>query len=505
MQKIIIASLIIIAFSLIHFSELSARQNDDLLYRKVRVTLVPGLSTNGINASQYNAKYSLNIIAGYHGGLEGYEVGIVNINRKFARGFQFGGLNLTGGDMAGFQLASLVNYAGHDLSGLQLAGFANYAGSELGGLHLAGFANYAGTELNGLQLAGFMNYAGTSLDGLQAAGFLNYGRNGISGLHAAGFANLTGGNISGLQASGFATIAGGSIEGLQAAGFAVIARENSEGLHLSGFGNIAGGQMEGFYVSGFANITGRSFEGFAVTGFGNISSRSMEGIMIAGGLNAAPRSAEGVMVAGILNYTERFEGVQIAGVANLARTAEGVQIGVLNYAREFEGVPVGIISYYGNGRKNIDIWATDGGFTHLGIKLGTTNIYNMISAGYNPTITDRDVWALGWTFGVYETLDEAWGNPRLSNYFHHSDFSVYHINDGEWTDEMNTRFTYRYMVGRELNRGLSIYGGPSLNLQISEVAGSSDYTWYSIVDATRKGREIRAWIGFSLGFQIFGH
>lgn len=505
MQKIIIASLIIIAFSQIHISELSARQNDDLLYRKVRVTLVPGLSTNGINASQYNAKYSLNIIAGYHGGLEGYEVGIVNINRKFARGFQFGGLNLTGGDMAGFQLASLVNYAGHDLSGLQLAGFANYAGSELGGLQLAGFANYAGTELSGLQMAGFMNYAGTSLDGLQAAGFLNYGRNGISGLHAAGFANITGGNISGLQAAGFATIAGGSIEGLQAAGFAVIARENSEGLHLSGFGNIAGGQMEGFYVSGFANITGRSFEGFAVTGFGNISSHSMEGIMIAGGLNAAPRSAEGVMVAGILNYTKRFEGVQIAGVANLARTAEGVQIGVLNYAREFEGVPVGIISYYGNGRKNIDIWATDGGFTHLGIKLGTTNIYNMISAGYNPTITDRDVWALGWTFGVYETLDKAWGNPRLSNYFHHSDFSVYHINDGEWTDEMNTRFTYRYMIGRELNRGLSIYGGPSLNLQISEVAGSSDYTWYSIVDATRKGREIRAWIGFSLGFQVFGH
>jgi hypothetical protein len=505
MQKIIITSLIIIAFSLILTSELTARQNDDLLYRKVRITLVPGLSTNGINASQYNARYSLNIIAGYHGGLEGYEVGLVNINRKFARGFQFGGLNLTGGGMAGLQFASLANYAAHDISGLQLAGFANFAGAELSGLQLAGFANYAGTELSGLQLAGFMNYAGTSLDGLQAAGFLNYGQNGINGLHAAGFANLTGGNISGLQAAGFATIAGGSISGLQAAGFAVIAREHSEGFQLSGFGNIAGGQMEGFYVSGFANITGRSFEGFAITGFGNISSHSMEGIMIAGGLNAAPRSAEGVMVAGLLNYTEHFEGIQIAGVANLARKAEGVQIGLLNYARDFEGVPVGLISYYGNGRKNIDVWATDGGFTHLGLKLGTRHVYNMISAGYNPTITDRDVWTLGWTFGVYETLDEAWGNPRLRNYFHHSDFSVYHINDGEWTDEMNTRFTYRYMLGRELNRGLSIYGGPSLNLQISKVEGSSDYTWYSIVDGTRKGRDIRAWIGFSVGFQVFGH
>ena len=504
MQKIIIASLIILV-SFIHTSELAARQNDDLLYRKVRVTLVPGLSTNGINASQYNAKYSLNFIAGYHGGLEGYEVGLVNINRKFARGFQFGGLNLTGGEMAGLQLAALLNYAEHNISGLQLSGFANYAGAELGGLQLSGFANYAGTELSGLQAAGFMNYAGTSLNGLQAAGFLNYGHSNISGLQAAGFANITSGNISGLQASGFANIAGGSIEGLQAAGFAVIARENSEGLHMSGFANIAGGQMEGMFLSGFSNITGGSLEGIAITGFANISARSLEGVMISGALNVAPRSAEGVMITGGLNYSDTMEGVQIAGLANIVRKAEGVQIGVLNYAREFEGVPVGIISYYGNGRKNIDVWATDGGFTHLGLKLGTRHVYNMISAGYNPMITDRDVWALGWTFGVYETLDEAWGNPRLRNYFHHSDFSVYHINDGEWTDEMNTRFTYRYMVGRELNRGLSIYGGPSLNLQISKVEGSSDYTWYSIVDATRKGRDIRAWIGFSVGFQVFGH
>ncbi|MCA1802988.1 MAG: hypothetical protein LC662_11055 [Rhodothermaceae bacterium] len=493
MPKIIIISLIIFAFTLIYTPDLTARQNDDLLYRKVRVTLVPGLSTNGINASQYNAKYSLNIIAGYHGGLEGYEVGIVNINRKFARGFQFGGLNLTGGDMAGLQIASLVNHAEHDISGLQLSGFANFAGAELGGLQLSGFANYAGTELSGLQAAGFMNYAGTNLDGLQAAGFMNY-----AGIN-------TSGNISGLQASGFANIAGGSIEGLQAAGFAVIARKNSEGLQMSGFANIAGGQMEGVFLSGFSNITGSSFEGIAITGSANISARTMEGVMISGALNVAPRSAEGVMITGGLNYSDTMEGVQIAGLANIARKAEGVQIGFLNYAREFEGVPVGIISYYGNGRKNIDIWVTDGGFTHLGLKLGTRHIYNMVSAGYNPTITDRDVWALGWTFGVYDTLDEAWGNPRLSNYFHHSDFSVYHINDGEWTDEMNTRFTYRYMLGRELNRGFSIYGGPSLNLQISEVDGSSDYTWYSIVDGTRKGREIRAWIGFSLGFQVFGH
>ncbi|MFU8861926.1 MAG: hypothetical protein ACNA8K_16060 [Cyclonatronaceae bacterium] len=113
MQKIIITSLIIIAFSLIQISELTARQNDDLLYRKVRVTLVPGLSTNGINAYQHDAKYSLNIIAGYHGGLEGYEVGLVNINRKFARGFQLGGL----------QLAGFANYAGTELSGLQAAGW----------------------------------------------------------------------------------------------------------------------------------------------------------------------------------------------------------------------------------------------------------------------------------------------------------------------------------------------------------------------------------------------
>ncbi|TVQ15872.1 MAG: hypothetical protein EA364_00995, partial [Balneolaceae bacterium] len=361
------------------------------------------------------------------------------------------------------------------------------------------------SSISGLQAAGFANISGGDISGLQASGFANIAGGSSSGLQAAGFANIAAGSISGLQAAGFANIAGGSVSGLQAAGFANIAREKSEGLHLSGFANIAGSGMEGFYISGFANITDGSFEGFAVSGFANISSQTMEGIMIAGALNAVPRSAEGIMISGFMNYSDTFEGIQIAGFANLARKAEGVQIGVLNYAREFDGVPVGLISYYGNGRKNIDVWATDGGFTHLGLKLGTRHVYNMISAGYNPLITDRDVWALGWTFGVYETLDVAWENPRLHNYFHHSDFSIYHINDGEWTDELNTRFTYRYMIGRELNRGFSIYGGPTFNLQFSKVEGNSDYTWYSIIDATRKGRDIRAWIGFSLGFQVFAH
>lgn len=200
-----------------------------------------------------------------------------------------------------------------------------------------------------------------------------------------------------------------------------------------------------------------------------------------------------------------MEGIQIAGLANIANRAEGVQIGLINYARHFEGMPIGLISYYENGRKNIDIWITETGFSHVGLKLGTRQVYNMVSFGYNPFISSRDVWSVGWSIGSYKTLDDAWNNPKLTSYFSHADFSIQKIQDNRWSHTLNNLYSYRYMLGKDFTNGFSVYAGPTLNLLVTRQEGYEVYVPYTIFEGTRKGRDYSFWIGFTAGLQLFGH
>lgn len=436
-------SLCVLIFLLILTSTSSIAQSqsdseNDLIYRKFRVTLVPGLSSNGIDAPRYNAKYSLNLLTGYHGGLDGYELGLVNINRYFSRGTQIGLLNASGGELSGIQLSAFGNLSAGSQSGIQISGMGNISGSSMQGIQLAGFGNVSSSNMQGIQIAGLMNIAG---------------------------------DMQGMQFSGIGNISGNDLQGVQFAGIFNLASDESHGLLFSGITNISGRKTRGVIMSGITNIS---------------------------------REFQGIGGAGILNLNQDFQGIQFAGIANIAEQGEGVQIGLINYAREFEGVPVGLISYYGNGRKNLDLWFTDGGFTHLGLTLGTTPVYNKLSIGFNPLIANRDVWSLSWSIGSYRTLDEAWNRPNLRDYFSTHDFTFQRIFDGSWSDTPNAILSYKYLLGRNLTPKTALYVGPSVNLQISKQADNSDYTWYSISEGKRAGRDIRFWIGFTAGVRIFG-
>lgn len=424
--------------SSVSFAQIQSDAEDDLLYRKYRVTLLPGLSSNGIDAPRYSAKYSLNILAGYHGALDGYELGLININRYFSRGIQIGLLNASGGEMSGIQLSAFGNVSADMQSGLQISGMGNISGSSMEGLQFAGFGNISSADMQGIQVAGMMNIAG---------------------------------EMQGLQFAGIGNLSGGDIQGIQFAGIFNLAAENSQGLLFSGITNISGTTLQGVAMSGITNIS---------------------------------REFQGVGGAGILNVSEEFQGVQFAGIANIADRGEGIQIGLVNVARHFEGVPVGLISYYGNGRKNLDLWFSDGGFTHLGLTLGTIPVYNKLSIGFNPFIADRDVWSLSWSIGSYRTLDEAWNRPGLNDYFSTHDFTFQRIFDGGWSSTPNAILSYKYLLGKNITPKTALYLGPAVNLQVSKQVRSSDYTWYSIAEGNRAGRDIRFWIGFTAGVRIFG-
>jgi hypothetical protein len=430
-----------------------AQQSSDLKYRKYRVSLVPGISSNGINAPEYSAKYSLNLIAGYNGGLEGFEIGPININKHFSRGVQIGVYNGTDGDMSGLHFGGLVNWSGSHMSGLQFAGLVNGSGGEMKGLQFAGIANISGSSISGIQMAGIANVANGPLQGIQFAGITNVSQYDIQGIQMSGIANVAGSNVQGIQ--------------------------------MAGITNVNNGLAQGVIISGIANI----------------SMDEGQGIFYAGGLNYS-RMMQGVAISGVANVTGHMQGIQAAGLFNVADMGQGIQIGLFNYARDFEGVPVGLVSLYGNGRKNIDVWASDGGFTHIGFKTGTQSIYNMISIGYNPTITDRDVWALGWTIGAHRTLEEVWENDRYTGYFLNQDFSIQHIQDGGYNEGLNHIYSYRHLMGKHFNDRFSMYAGTTINMMVSKNANNDDYTWYSIHDMTRKGRDYKFWVGFTLGIQL---
>lgn len=451
-------NLLLFAFLLILVfpASLFSQDRDELDYRPVRVTLVPGLSTNGLEAPNYTAKYSLNILVGYHGGLNGYELGLVNINRRYASGMQAGLLNITGGEQNGIQLSS----------------FGNLTYRNANGIHISGLANITGGMASGFQLGGAVNMSRESMQGITISGLTNASQGSLRGLQFTGGANYAGGNAQGMQ--------------------------------FAGIGNISLGNMQGMQVAGLFNAGTLNMEGIAISGVTNVTTGPSSGMMITGGVNIS-RDASGILLAGIMNTGRSLSGIQLAGTANISDRAEGIQIGLINIAREFEGVPIGVLSIYGNGRKNIDTWTNETGFTHVGLKFGTTEVYNMISVGYNTFIDDRDIWSLGWSIGYYRTLDEAWDRPNLDDYFSIHDFTYQNIQDGEWSAKLNNQISYRYLLGKQISDQFSIYAGPTLNLLISREENNDDYTLYNITSSNRSGVDYRFWAGITAGVQLFKH
>jgi len=355
-------------------------------------------------------------------------------------------LNILGGYHGalenGFELGGLVNANKYYTHGVQIAGLANYSNSETAGIQLAGIGSFSRGQMQGIQLSGVGNWSVKEMQGIQVSGAFN--------------------------------LAGSSTQGLIFTGGINLARKDMQGLFGAGIANISGGAIEGLLFSGITNLAKSSMQGIAASGLFNYS-----------------KSFEGITVSSV-NVSRELSGMQVGG-ANFAKEASGIQIGLINYAKSFQGLPVGLISYYNNGRTNIDTWTSETGFTNIGLKLGTNEIYNMISVGYNPLLS-RDVWQVGWSIG------------RLHQYTHHylyTDFSYFKINESSWTKDLNSILKYRLLFGKELMKGLKIYGGPTFNMLISKVPESSDYTFYRLIDFGAKGRDYIFWIGFSTGIELF--
>ncbi len=242
----------------------------DSTVRAFQFTFITPLGTNGVEAANKTNTFSINLLAGYNGGLKGVELG-------------------------GF-----VNILKGSMDGVQLAGYSNVNLSTGKGFQGAGFLNYNHREFNGAQISGCTNIALATSSGFQGSGF----------------ANVVKGSFEGAQISGFANVVTDSIVGFQGAGVVNYAKRNTRG-QLAGFANFNFSDIHGAQLSGCCNMN-----------VGNCT-----GAQVAGVVNINVGAIRGAQVAGLLNYTKRLSGLQL-GIFNYVDSIEsGMAIGVLSFVR----------------------------------------------------------------------------------------------------------------------------------------------------------------------------
>ncbi|MGN6416968.1 MAG: LA_2272 family surface repeat-containing protein [Pseudobacter sp.] len=318
--------------------------------RPYQVSFVPGMSSNGKLNSQVINNFSFNILGGYSGGVNGFELGgLFNIDKKDVRFVQIGGLlNIDGASFNGVQIGGIHNTVLDSVNGFQVGGIGNFVKRNVKGWQIGGIYNHTGGTFKGAQLSGFANFVGKAFSGMQGSGNYNVAGNAFTGAQIAGWGNFSRGYTLGAQ--------------------------------LAGNVNVNWKDMKGAQISGLLNLNGRHMQGAQVSGLGNVNGGTLNGIQ----------------VSSILNYTKKLKGVQI-GLVNIADTSDGYSIGLINII--FKGYHK--LSLFTN-----DAMPFNGAF-----KTGNSKLYSIllasVSVGYGNDTLDK-AWGFGYGIGREFPIAKKW-------------------------------------------------------------------------------------------------
>lgn len=179
-----------------------------------QVSFVYPLGTSGTKSGDHEYGFSLNILTGYTGGVNGCELGgLVNTTKNGVNGFQAAGVaNFVQSNINGAQLSGVINTSA-SVTGFQASGVINITKGKIEGIQMAGTANIANESFRGAQFGGAINTA-KNFVGFQAAGNVNIINDSLRGCQAAGLVNISK-QVNGLQLSGIMNIANGNLHGVQ--------------------------------------------------------------------------------------------------------------------------------------------------------------------------------------------------------------------------------------------------------------------------------------------------
>lgn len=242
------------------FQGFAQEEEKEMRKSMFHLSFITPMGTNGLDSWNTTNVVSVNIFAGFSGGLQGIEMA------GFANGLK--------GDMEGIQIAGFCNNTFGEAEGLEIAGFYNYNHKNVKGMQIAGFTNLALGDVEGAQISGFANHSqGSSTT--QIAGFSNTSMGDKGGMQIAGFANFGRGEGIGGQVAGFANVNTGYIKGIQVAGFVNYAKKIT-GVQVAPF-NIADTLENGIAV-GVWSIVKNGYKAIQIGGneslYGEISFKS---------------------------------------------------------------------------------------------------------------------------------------------------------------------------------------------------------------------------------------
>ena len=435
-------------------SEAMSHSNNLVLYdRKIgQVSFLPfpGVHTS-VNGASIN-RMSMNILAGYTGGVDGVEVGgFLNIDKNYVNGVQVAGFgNIVGKKTTGVQVAGFINVNTGSITGVQVAGFNNVTNDTITGVQVAGFTNYLRGVMNGVQVAGFYNHITNSGDWAQVAGFLNYAGRDFKGAQLAGFANVAKDSILGAQVAGFANHQKGPMRGAQ----------------LAGFSNISRGELIGGQVAGFSN--------FAV------------------------QSDSGIQVAGFVNFVEEdFSGIQVAGFLNRAKSFSGLQIGTINISESSDGYSIGVFNHVKNGYRAIELSTDEVLYGNLTYKTGTRKLHNILNIGVQPF---SNTWSVGFGFG---------SSAQLGKKFQlFEGITANAINeDVIWENRLNLLNKVFLGIDYQIATGFALFVAGSFNVHVSgrdrlTNEFNSDIAFFPFFVQSGSNVQTQMWFGGKLGLKM---
>ena len=223
----------------------------------------------------------------------------------------------------------------------------------------------------------------------------------------------------------------------------------------------------------------------------------MEGLILTGGINAA-KKIEGLSLSGVATLSNDFTGLTISPV-NIQKTITGLHVGFVNVTEETDGASIGLVSWFGNGRKNVDIRYSDGGFLDMGFTTGTHRLYNQISVGFVPQ--ESNVFKLGGSIGLVFDMRDRFSGISMDNWTDTHELSLYQYMEDKWNRQNTKQFTYRYLISSMPSNQFSIYAGTSLN--IHKEGSVDDLAWYSMWSPSIKSANYQVWVGFNIGMRLF--
>jgi len=133
-------------------------------------------------------------------------------------------------------------------------------------------------------------------------------------------------------------------------------------------------------------------------------------------------------------------------------------------------------------------------------KIGIRPVYGIFGIG-TQFLSEDYKWAFGLGIGTHLIKQEK----QTMNL----EYMIYHVNQNEiWTDNFNNLQQIKLLYSKRIGEKISIFGGPSLNLNIAENKQSFGHTFestfapYDIYSNVGDNHTAKGWIGFTLGIRF---